>query len=127
MGEAIQTYQSQSYRSYILSGTGQFLLSVKEDKIQEGGGGALVYLPHPCLFVLFLQKCRNNTKIWKKITSSANEFLLHKCRNKNLYIFSNLKKMHKSFLMSFYYNRKIGKLKKNNLPFPNLKKCTGLF
>ena len=68
MGEAIQTYQSQSYRSYILSGTGQFLLSVKEDKIQEGGGGgALVYLPRPCLFVFFLQKCRNNTKIWKKL------------------------------------------------------------
>ena len=71
MGEVIQTYQSQSHRSYILSGMGQFLLSVKEDKIQEGGGGALVYHPPPCLFVFYLHKCRNNNM--KKITSSANK------------------------------------------------------
>ena len=51
MGEAIQTYQSQSYRSYILSGTGQFLLSVKEDKIQEGGS---ISLPPPPLSLCFL-------------------------------------------------------------------------
>jgi len=53
MGEAIQTYQSQSYRSYILSGTGQFLLSVKEDKIQEGGGGS-ISLPPPPLSLCFI-------------------------------------------------------------------------
>ena len=46
----------------------------------------------------------------KRITSPANEFLLHKCRNKNIYIFSNMKKLQVQ-LTSFYYINvdKIGK------------------
>ena len=47
MGEAIQTCQSQSHRSYILSGMVQFLFSVKKDKIQEGGGGSISLPPPP--------------------------------------------------------------------------------
>ena len=46
----------------------------------------------------------------KKFTSPANKFLLHKCRNNRKmkkYFFFKSEKMHKSFLMSFSYNRKM--------------------
>ena len=41
----------------------------------------------------------------KKFTSPANEFLLHKRRNKNgkIIFFFKSEKMHKSFLMTFCY------------------------
>ena len=61
--DLFKTYQSIGHRSYIISGRGQFVLSVI-DKIQ-GGGGALrtissVSAFSPCLLVFFRYKCRNN-------------------------------------------------------------------
>ena len=50
----------------------------------------------------------------KKCTSPANEFLLHKCRNKNknIYFFSKLKKITSPANEFLLHNRNNGKMKK---------------
>ena len=62
----------------------------------------------------------------KKITSPANEFLLHKCRNKNKinnFFFQNWKNVQVQ-LMSLYYIIETIVKWKNGLFFSNLKKFT---